>query len=414
MYNKAHMKRFFIFGGIIGVIIIGGTVAYAALKPTSKPQQQPASVTSITTTPAVPEKPAVIHLETPQPLKAVYLSSWVASSPKPFAHVMDLVTSTEINAVVLDIKDATGKISFLVDDPTISSTGSPDNRIKNIKEFIEALHAKNIYVIGRISTFQDPYLARAKPEWALKKKSDGTVWKDRKGLPFLDPANPDAVNYLIALGKASYDLGFDEINYDYIRYPSDGNIKDIDYKLSAGKTRADNITAFAQQLHDELKKEPGIKISADVFGLTTTETTDMGIGQVFDRMLPYFDYIAPMIYPSHYAKGEYGIKVPAEQPYETIMKALAGAKRKTRALATTHTTVPSGTSTVTTTTVDEVQAAALYAKVRPWLQDFTLGKTKYDVTRVVAQIKAAHDSGIDSWMMWDPNNRYTTDAYQKN
>lgn len=414
MYNKAHMKRFFIFGGIALLVIIGGTVAYAALKPAPVKQVLVPATASVTTTVATPEKPAVTHVATPNPVKAVYLSSWVASSPKPFAHVMDLVDSTEINAVVLDIKDATGKISFLVDEPTITATGSPDNRIKNIKEFIEALHAKNIYVIGRISTFQDPYLAKAKPEWALKKKSDGTVWKDRKGLPFLDPANPDAVHYLIALGRASYDLGFDEINYDYIRYPSDGNIKDIDYKLSEGKTRADNITAFAKQLHDELKQEPNIKISADVFGLTTTETTDMGIGQVFDRMLPYFDYIAPMIYPSHYAKGEYGIKVPAEQPYETIIKALAGAKRKTRALATTKTSTVSGTTTVTTSVVDEAQADALYAKVRPWLQDFTLGKTKYDVTRVVAQIKAAHDSGIDSWMMWDPNNRYTTDAYQKN
>ena len=163
-----------------------------------------------------------------------------------------------------------------------------------------------------------------------------------------------------------------------------------------------------------MKKDAGIKISADVFGLTTTETTDMGIGQVFDRMLPYFDYIAPMTYPSHYANGEYGIKVPAEKPYETIMKALAGAKRKTRELATTHSTTTLGTSTTPTSSVDEVKATELYNKVRPWLQDFSIGKTKYDVTKVVAQIKAVHDSGLDSWMMWDPNNRYTADAYQKN
>jgi hypothetical protein len=413
------MKRFFIFIGIILVIIIGGTVVYAALKPTTnKPlSTQPAQSTNATpSTPEVvePEKPLATHIKTPKPLKALYISSWVASSPKPLAHVMDIIESTEINAVVIDIKDSTGKVSFLVDDPIITATKSPENRIKNIREFINQLHEKNIYVIGRVSTFQDDFVAKSKPEWALKKKSDGSVWKDRKGLPFLDPANPDVVNYLVAIGRASYNVGFDEINYDYIRYPSDGNIKDIDYKLAPGKTRADNITAFAEKLHDELKKDAGIIISADVFGLTTTETTDMGIGQVFERMLPYFDYIAPMIYPSHYANGEYGIKVPAEKPYETIMKALAGAKKKTRELATTRSSETSETGTVQTSTVDEAKAAELYAKVRPWLQDFSIGKTKYDVTKVVAQIKATNDSGLDSWMMWDPSNRYTTGAYQKN
>jgi hypothetical protein len=118
-----------------------------------------------------------------------------------------------------------------------------------------------------------------------------------------------------------------------------------------------------------------------------------------------------MIYPSHYANGEYGIKVPAEKPYETIMKALAGAKKKTRELATTRSSETSETGTVQTSTVDEAKAAELYAKVRPWLQDFSIGKTKYDVTKVVAQIKATNDSGLDSWMMWDPSNKYTTAAY---
>lgn len=403
-------KRFFIFFGIIILLIAGGVYAYVSSKKTAATETIPSEVpTEATSTPEV-LAPQTVHMATPEPVKAVYVSSWVAATPSILNRVIKLVDETEANAVVLDIKDATGRVSFLVDDPIIADTGSPENRIKNIKELLEQLHAKNIYIIGRISTFQDPYLAKAKPEWALKKLSDGSVWKDRKGLAFLDPANEEVVNYMIALGKASFDLGFDEINYDYIRYPSDGNVKDINYQLSTGETRADNIAQFAEKLNQELKQYPGLMLSADLFGLTTTEKTDMGIGQVFERMLPHFDYIAPMIYPSHYNNGEYGIKNPSEQPYETIMKALEGAKKKIDIMASTTTQSASGTPI---TTVDTVQAAALYKKIRPWLQDFSIRGTTYDAAKVRAQIKATYDSGLTSWMMWDPANKYTEAAYQK-
>lgn len=403
-------KRFFIFFGIIILLVAGGAFAYVSSKKSTATEATPVETPAeATTTPEV-TLPQTVHMVPPEPVKALYVSSWVAATPKILERVLKLVDDTEANAVVLDIKDATGRVSFLVDDPTIKDTGSPENRIKNIKELLERLHAKDIYIIGRISTFQDPYLAKAKPEWALKKLSDGGVWKDRKGIAFLDPANEDVVNYMIALGKASFDLGFDEINYDYIRYPSDGNVKDINYQLAEGETRADNIAQFAEKLNRELKQYPGLMLSADLFGLTTTEKTDMGIGQVFERMLPHFDYIAPMIYPSHYNNGEYGIKNPSEQPYETIMKALAEAKHKIDVLASTTTQSASGTPI---TTVDTEQAAALYKKIRPWLQDFSIRGTTYDAAKVRAQIKATYDSGLTSWMMWDPANKYTEAAYQK-
>lgn len=403
-------KRFFIFFGIIILLVAGGAFAYVSSKKSTATEATPVETPAeATTTPEV-TLPQTMHMAPPEPVKALYVSSWVAATPKILERVLKLVDDTETNAVVLDIKDATGRVSFLVDDPTIKDTGSPENRIKNIKELLERLHAKDIYIIGRISTFQDPYLAKAKPEWALKKLSDGGVWKDRKGLAFLDPANEDVVNYMIALGKASFDLGFDEINYDYIRYPSDGNVKDINYQLAEGETRADNIAQFAEKLNRELKQYPGLMLSADLFGLTTTEKTDMGIGQVFERMLPHFDYIAPMIYPSHYNNGEYGIKNPSEQPYETVMKALAGAKHKIDVLASTTTQSASGTPI---TTVDTEQAAAMYKKIRPWLQDFSIRGTTYDAAKVRAQIKATYDSGLTSWMMWDPANKYTEAAYQK-
>lgn len=401
------MKRFLTLI-IIGILVLaGGTLIYSYFSKESVPSTVVAdsTVTEIAPVPPEPPKPVATHITTPTPVKAIYVSSWVAASPTPLKRVMDLIETTEVNAVVLDIKDATGKVSFLVDDPIIKDTGSPENRIKNVREFINTLHAKNIYVIGRISTFQDPYLTKVEPELALHKKSDGAVWKDKKGLAFLDPANKDVWDYNVALAGASYELGFDEINFDYIRYPSDGNIKDINYKLvtkadGTTTTRAENIEAFMKVVNEELRiKYPDIKTSADLFGLVTTETTDMGIGQILEKALPHFDYIGPMIYPSHYAKGEYGIAVPATKPYETVMKALAGAKKKIDAmLADPYAS-------------ELVKSHVNYSQIRPWIQDFSIGGVTYTSDMVKAQMKAVYDSGLDSWMMWDPSNKYTTAAY---
>lgn len=345
------------------------------------------------------------HLDTPVPVKAIYISSWIAATPQLFDQLVNFIDTTEINTVVLDIKDATGRVSFLTDEPLVASTGSPENRIKNIKDIIAKLHEKNIYVIGRISTFQDPYLTKVKPSWAITKKSDGSVWKDRKGLSFLDPANQDVWDYNVALASASYKVGFDEINFDYIRYPSDGNMQDIDYKFSQKEnglftTRAENIELFMRYLDQELRtRHPEIKTSADLFGLTTSEKTDMGIGQLLEKSLPYFDYIGPMIYPSHYAAGEYGITEPARHPGVIVARALQGAKQKIEAI---HADL---------TVSKEIKARVSYSQIRPWLQDFSIGGVTYTPEMVRDQIQAVYDSGLDSWVMWDPSNKYTRSAY---
>lgn len=398
------MKKFLILIGLFLAILIAGTFYFTRDHTKAKEIEPPQEVSAI----PEPPKPVVTHLPTPTPVKAVYLSSWVAASPTPLTRVMDLIETTEVNAVVLDIKDATGKVSFLVEDPIVKDTGSPENRIKNVNEFINNLHAKNIYVIGRISTFQDPYLTKVKPDMALHKKSDGSVWTDRKGLAFLDPANKAVWDYNLALANAAYNLGFDEINFDYIRYPSDGDIKNINYKLvtkpdGTMTTRAENIEAFMKFINEQLRiKNPDIKTSADLFGLVTTETTDMGIGQVLEKALPYFDYIGPMIYPSHYAKGEYGVTEPAKNPALIVTKALAGAKKKIDAMLAD----PNAS--------ELVKNHVKYSQIRPWIQDFSIGKVTYTADMVKAQMKAVYDSGLDSWMMWDPSNKYTTTAYTQN
>ncbi len=329
----------------------------------------------------------VTHVETPDKVRAVYMSAWVAGGTKFRDPIIKLIDDTELNAVVIDIKDSTGIISFHLPNPELKKYGAMENRISNIRALTNILHQKNIYVIGRISVFQDPYMTKHKPEWAITKLSDGTVWKDRKGLSFLNPTSKEVHDYIVALSKDSYAEGFDEINYDYIRYPTDGNMKDINYNLKTGQTRSDNIENFFKYLSTEMKKDTDIPISADLFGLTTEVKDDMGIGQVWEKALPYFDYLAPMVYPSHYPSGTGGFAKPAEHPYEIIDRALESAVARTKA------------------------AGYDIKKVRPWLQDFNLGAT-YTKERIRAQMKATYDNGLDSWMLWDPANTYTASALE--
>lgn len=387
-------KKAFWIIGLLGVVIAGLLIVGVVLAEKNEPDvliDLPVEAAdfevSTTIVPEILPEPVVLstnHKTTPESVRALYMSSWVASTPSMRDKIIKLVDETTINAVVIDIKDATGRVSFLVDDPVIANTGSPKNLIKNIDELIQTLHDKNIYVIGRISVFQDPYLTQQKPEWAIKSKSTHTVWKDKKGLSFLDPTEPEVWNYIVHLAKYSYNQGFDEINFDYIRFPSDGNISDISYPVAAG-SKSDALEKFFAHLNTELKKD-NIPMSADLFGLTTEAVDDMGIGQILEKALPHFDYIAPMIYPSHYPKGYQGFQNPAAKPYEVVTLAMKKGIERARVLGMGP------------------------EKFRPWIQDFDMGAT-YSASMIKDQIRALEEQGITSYMVWDPANTYTVAAY---
>jgi hypothetical protein len=328
----------------------------------------------------------VSHIQTPDVVKAIYLSAWVAGNSKYRDPLIKLIDKTELNAIVIDVKDSTGRVSFTTLDDTINKIGSVEKRIADIQSLVKTLHSKNIYIIGRVAVFQDPFMTKQKPEWSITKKSDGKVWKDKKGLSFLDPANKNVWDYTVRVAKSAYALGFDEINFDYIRYPSDGDLKDINYHITPPATRADNIEKFFTYLSSEMKKDENIPISGDLFGLTTEVNDDMGIGQVWEKAIPHFDFLAPMVYPSHYPSGSSGFKNPAEHPYEIINKAMASAIKKT----------------------NTVQGQKI-SKIRPWIQDFNLGAI-YTKDMVQAQIKAVYDNNLTSFMIWDPRNKYPSTA----
>lgn len=326
------------------------------------------------------------HLPTPEPLRAIYMTSWVAGTQAWRADLAKFAADSEINAIVIDVKDYSGRIAFEVSDPVLKEFGAEEIRVQDFKEFIKGLHEKNIYAVARISVFQDPYMANMRPDLAVKNSSGG-IWKDRKGLSWIDPAARWYWDYIVRLARETERLGFDELNFDYIRFPSDGNLDDMVYNHWDGKTeRKDVMLEFFSYLDVELASL-NIPLSADLFGLVTTaQNHDLKIGQVLEYTAPYFDYISPMVYPSHYPAGFIGLKNPAEHPYEIIHYSMSMAYERL------------------------VRATSTPAKLRPWIQDFDLGAT-YDAGMILKQKRAVYDSGLTSWMAWDPANKYTKEAY---
>lgn len=342
--------------------------------------------------PSVPDVPlipeiVVTHVSTPEPLKAIYMSACVASTSTWRKKLAQLIDTTELNALVVDVKDYTGTIAYVSENPVLAASKSTGCRVSDMKEFVAYLHGMGIYVIGRVAVFQDPYYTRSHPEFAVKKKSDGSVWKDRKGLSFIDVSAKPYWEYIALISRDAYALGFDEINFDYIRFPTDGNMKDIAYPWTATTTKPVALERFFAYLQEEVKPS-GAVISADLFGMTTTNTDDLNIGQVLEPALKHFDYVAPMVYPSHYPPNFNGWANPNQHVYEVIKYSMDKAVARAKTASTTP------------------------LKLRPWLQDFDYGGN-YGAVEVRAQIQANYDAGLTSWMLWDPNNKYTPAALLK-
>jgi hypothetical protein len=389
------MNKKIIFG-IVVVILIGGylflesKMTTATYIPKSVLEQATSSSTSTTTI------TTSSHVKTPDIVKSIYMTACVLSTVEFKQDLVDLIDETEINSIVIDIKDFSGTISFPSDNPKLYGTQGTGCKATGVKEFIELLHSKNIYVIGRVSVFQDNVMTKLYPHLAVKRASDGGVWKDHKGISFIDVGAKEHWDYIVELSKESYALGFDEINFDYIRFPSDGNMKDIHFDHSDGNNKPESLRKFFEYLHAQLK-DTGIVTSADLFGMTTTNTDDLNIGQVLEKALPYFDYVAPMVYPSHYPSNFNGWANPNHYPYELIYFVMKSGADKAEALKNA------------TTTPSDIRARVGKHQLRTWIQDFDYGGD-YGPKEVRAQIDASVAAGVPSWMIWAPSNRYTREA----
>ncbi|MEN9880962.1 MAG: hypothetical protein RLZZ308_145 [Candidatus Parcubacteria bacterium] len=329
----------------------------------------------------------VIHEKTPQNVKALYMSSWVASAPTIRTRIVDMIDTTELNAVVIDVKDNTGVVTW-------------NGRMKeqDLKEFIETLHTKGIYVIGRIAVFQDPRYALQHKDQSVQ-RVDGSIWKSRKGEMWVDTGSRSMWAYTLLLGEQAYEYGFDEINLDYIRFSTEGYRDSLVFPVSGTRAKTDRVgvvSEFYSYITKEFQ-ERGIPVSGDVFGIITTSTADIPVlGQDLHEALRYFDYVAPMVYPSHYAPGTFGVANPAANPELVIREAMKGALIIADEVA-------SSTGQAT---------SSIRAKLRPWYQDFDMGAT-YTKEMVRGQITQGENLGVSSWMLWDPSNKYTPSALSK-
>jgi hypothetical protein len=328
-------------------------------------------------------------------VKGIYMTGYTVANTEKFNKLIDLVKTTEINAVVIDVKDDSGLMTYSSDLSDVGFTGANKNvRIKDIDSVMKVLHDNNIYSIARIVTFKDRIAGDKYVNFAVKNKSGG-IWRDRHGMSWLNPYNKDSWDYIFGIAEEAASKGFNEIQFDYVRFPTDGNIKIIDYGPSAaGKSKAEAIAEFLSSGRNRLGKM-GAVVSADVFGLVTSATDDMRIGQHLESIAGSVDVICPMVYPSHYGKGSYGVAEPDFEPYRIVNRSMSIAQGRIEAMK-------------------DVDRKAV---LRPWLQDFTatyLPKYKrYGPAEVKAQITATYDAGPEEWLLWNAGNIYTSGALNK-
>jgi hypothetical protein len=397
----------------------------------TKVQSDPFALTTPSTSSIVPN--TVTHVETPEAVKAIYMSQCYGSSKTLRKKLIDLADETEVNSIVIDLKDYSGTVSY---KSNVALKGGGGCTISDFKELITEMHAHTIYVIGRLTVFQDPLYTKQFPEEAVHRVSDKTLpWKDGKGLAFVDVGSKKFHEYIVRLAREAHSMGVDEINYDYIRYPSDGNMKDTYYTHSVGSNTSPDKAIWLEKFFAYLDVETRGSVesnsphklvtSADLFGMVTTNYDDLNIGQVMERAAPYFDYIAPMTYPSHYPKGFNGYKDPNKNVYGVMKYCMDKAIPRMSATTTKISLLNAATTTLTTSkivvekigtttaTTTKVTHTTIYAKesypatkIRPWVQDFNYGGI-YGPKEIKDQFQAIYDSGATSWMIWAPSNRYT-------
>lgn len=401
-HQKQKSKRYrspLLLGGVAALIAVSSLTYTVPAQWELHAEGVPAAVAV-----PVPEKPKVTHVPVPASVRGIYMSQCVVGTPSFRDSLVEFIDQSDLNAVVIDIKDYTGKIAFPTDNPVLADSVSDACGARDMKAFIDRLHEKGIYVIARITVFQDPYYTTKHPLAAVQSKAirPGEPWRDYKGLSFIDVSHRPYWDYVVELSRVAYEeVGFDELNYDYIRYPSDGPMSDA---LFQNQNKSQALEEFFQYLHEKVKPM-GPVMSADLFGYAAVLTDDLGIGQQLERALPYFDYIMPMVYPSHYNKGFAGLQNPNSDPYKVVYQSMAEAVRRTVATSTSVQTL-TGSYIASSSPARYSKESFDRNKMRPWLQDFDYGKD-YTAADIAAQIKATTDAGLHSWVFWDAGNKYS-------
>ncbi|WP_168119359.1 putative glycoside hydrolase [Paenibacillus sp. HB172176] len=322
------------------------------------------------------------------PIKGIYVTSHIAGIQSRMDPLIKLVDDSGLNAMVIDVKDDNGYITYPTTTPELLDFGTPKKFIPSIDDLMTKLKDHNVYPIARIVVFKDTVLAVKHPELSYL-QADGTIWKNGKGESFVNPYRQEVWDYNIAIAKEAARLGFKEIQFDYVRFPEGFETRADSLTFSkTEQSRVDVVADFVKYAREQL--EPlGVRVSVDIFGYAASVPAAEGIGQDFLKISNNVHVISPMIYPSHYSTGWFNLKAPDLKPYETIKGALEDTHEKLK---------------------DDGELTPI---IRPWIQDFTaswLGKGNYQTygkEQVEQQIKALHDSGIDEYLLWNASNKYS-------
>lgn len=336
--------------------------------------------------------PAAAPLRAPRPapgggitdttiVRALYVNRWATQSRKRMAQMIGIADSTEINALVMDMKDEFG-LNYESENPEFRKLAGTAGSVRDLRTVLDTLRAHGIFSIARIVVFKDSVAARANPAWTIR-RPDGAVWRDKKGLAWVNPYSRALWEYNIGVAEELAKLGFDEIQFDYIRFPEP--YKSLPPQVFAdhgGVSKADNLNAFLRTARERLHKA-GARSTADIFGLVTTVNGALEIGQWWEKVAPVTDALLPMVYPSHYPRGSFGIASPNADPYRVVNIAISRARER-----------------------DEKLGITIAEHVRPYLQAFTLGPPPYGAEQLNAQKKAVYDAGYDGWVLWAPGSQY--------
>jgi hypothetical protein len=316
-------------------------------------------------------------------IRSIYVTAGAVGSESKWNELLDLVERTEINSMVIDIKDSTGLIFY---DTEVELAHEIDvvRPQYDVREVLAELQERGIYTIARQVIFEDPALAEARNDLAIM-DSEGGLWRTFNGIAWLSAYEEEVWDYNIEIMMEAVELGFDEIQLDYMRFPSDGPLNRAEYGVDehSSETRIAAITEYLRRSHEAIMPTKAY-LGGDIFGLALWELGDGGIGQHLESITPHLDYIKPMIYPSHFYEGSMGFEVPNDHPYEVILYSLQNGGER----------IPNDV-----------------AKLRPWLQDFSFGPGRaYGPDEVRAQIDASDDFGATGWMLWSASNNYQEDA----
>ncbi|WHX50858.1 putative glycoside hydrolase [Paenibacillus woosongensis] len=326
-------------------------------------------------------------------VKGIYVTAYSAGGSR-MDQLIDLLDRTELNSMVIDLKDDHGYITYKTDNTKLQELGQPQPFIRDMGALMERLDKHEIYPIARVVVFKDSVLAKKHPELSFV-HSDGSVWANGKGEAFVNPYSKEVWDYNVEIAKEAAKLGFKEVQFDYVRFPEGFEKRADTLKYHKDeRSRVDAVTSFVKYAKQELHPL-GVKVSVDIFGYAASVPAAEGIGQDFVKISENVDIICPMIYPSHYTTGWFNAKDPDMAPYQTIRGATIDTQKKLEPLGDKQ------------------------PVIRPWIQDFTaswLGKgnyTKYGKHEVEEQIRALKELNVDEYLLWNASNRYTSGVTYK-